>query len=227
MESSVRAGNLERAKNMERRTQIKICGLTRIEESSYLNEIQAEYAGFVFWENSRRNVDFHQAREIRKRLRDTIKCVAVTVSPDLELLRTMEQEGFDIIQIHGSLQEEVLEKSSIPVWQACNLKEPGDLKKLVRNEKIAGYVLDAGTAGSGRTFDWEGSKAAVEQARAAYFTDQLLILAGGLHPGNVSQAVEIFSPDVVDVSSGVEGAEGKDRRLVIEFAGKVRRNEKE
>jgi len=212
---------------MERRTQIKICGLTRTEEAFYLNEIQAEYAGFVFWENSRRNVDFWQAEEIRRHLQDDIKCVAVTVSPDLELLRKIEQAGFDMIQIHGSLQEEILEKSSIPVWQACNIKEPGDLKKLVRNEKIAGYVLDAGIAGSGRTFDWADSRTAVEQARTAYFTDKLLILAGGLHPGNVSKAVEIFSPDVVDVSSGVEGAEGKERGLVIEFARKVRRNEKE
>lgn len=125
MEGFVRAGNLERANNMERRTQIKICGLTRTEEAFYLNEIQAEYAGFVFCENSRRNVDFWQAEEIRRHLQDDIKCVAVTVSPDLELLRKIEQAGFDMIQIHGSLQEEILEKSGIPVWQACNIEEPG------------------------------------------------------------------------------------------------------
>lgn len=210
---------------MEGKPQIKICGLTRTEEALYINEICAEYAGFVFWEKSRRHVDFKQAEEIRRHLQENIKCVAVTVSPGLDLLRNIEQAGFSTIQIHGSLQEEILEKSRIPIWQACNMREPEDLKKLKSHEKIIGYVLDAGTAGGGRTFDWAGSREAVEQAKTTYFAGKTFILAGGLNPGNVSEAVRIFSPDVVDVSSGVESSEGKEQGLILKFAGKVRNNE--
>ncbi len=211
---------------MGRTPEIKICGITRIEEAAALNEIKAAYAGFVFWEGSRRKISFCQAEEIRKHLDGRVKRVAVTVSPELELLRNIEQAEFDIIQIHGSLQDEILDKSRTPIWQACNIEKPEDLKKLRCHENITGYVLDAGTAGSGRTFDWTGSKAAVEQARALCFEDKIFILAGGLDSKNVVEAVRLFSPDVVDVSSGVEGEKGKERGMILEFAEKVRRCEK-
>ncbi|MCI9083515.1 MAG: phosphoribosylanthranilate isomerase [Lachnospiraceae bacterium] len=211
---------------MQRRPQIKICGITRVEEAAFLNEIQAEYAGFVFWEKSRRNVPIEKAEEIRRHLQKNIKSVAVTVSPDLELLRKIEQSGFDLIQIHGCLRKEILENSRIAIWQACNLKETEDLKKLIPHENIRGYVLDAGTAGGGRTFDWQSSKEAVQQAKTEYFAGKTFVLAGGLHPGNVSEAVRIFSPDVVDVSSGVESEGGKERRIILEFAEKARNSER-
>ena len=211
---------------MGRTPEIKICGITRSEEAAALNEIKAAYAGFVCGKRSRRKVSFCQAEEIRKHLDEGVKRVAVTVSPELELLRNIEQAEFDIIQIHGSLREEVLNKSRIPVWQACNIEKPEDLKSLRRHEKITGYVLDAGTAGGGRPFDWTDSKAAVDQARAMWFEGKIFVLAGGLNPGNVREAVGLFSPDVVDVSSGVEGKKGKERGMILEFAEKVRRCEK-
>lgn len=84
--------------------QIKICGITQAWEAFYLNEVHAEYAGFVFWQKSKRNVSFTQAEEIHKFLAKSIKRVAVTVSPDLQLVRRAEQAGFDILQVHGELQ---------------------------------------------------------------------------------------------------------------------------
>lgn len=203
--------------------QIKICGITKTEEASYLNEIQAEYAGFVFWEKSKRNVSFERAEEIRKVLDKNIRRVAVTVSPNLDLLRQIEKSGFDILQVHGKLQEEVVRQCSIPFWRACNLQKPEDMEKLEQLEKITGYVIDAGTAGSGRTFDWKESREAIEKMKATVFVGKAFVLAGGLNPDNIAEAVRIFQPDAVDVSSGVEGADGKERALIIEFAGKVRK----
>lgn len=201
---------------------IKICGLTRTEEAAYLNQIQAEYAGFVFYESSRRNVGFAQVKEICNHLDKDIKRVAVTVSPNIKLLEQIEQMGFDILQVHGELHEEILEKSRIPIWQACNLKEPEDIEKLRRDRKIVGYVMDAATAGSGRTFDWMVGSQNLEKMRTAIMAGKTLVLAGGLNPQNIEDAVRIFSPDVVDVSSGVEGVCGKEKALILEFAAKAR-----
>lgn len=202
--------------------QIKICGITKIEEAFYLNEVQAEYAGFVFWEKSKRNVRLSQAEKICRVLEKSIRRVAVTVSPDLDLVRQIEAFGFDILQVHGRLQEEVVKQCSIPIWRACNLKNPKDMEHLERMERITGYVIDAGCAGSGRTFDWRGNRKMIEMMKATVFVGKTFVLAGGLNPKNVTEAVRMFQPNVVDVSSGVEGADGKEKTLVTEFVRKVR-----
>lgn len=203
--------------------QIKICGLTSPKEAIYLNEIHAAYAGFVFWEKSKRNVSFAQAREIYRYLDSRIKRVAVTVSPNLELLNRIEREGFDILQVHGELRGEVIRQCGIKIWRACNIEEPQDIKKLEELEKITGYVIDAKTAGSGKTFDWKRVCKVVEEMKDTVCAGKTFILAGGLNAKNIAEAVKIFEPDVVDVSSGVEEDHGKKRELVMEFARAVER----
>lgn len=202
--------------------EIKICGITRTEEALYLNEVRAEYAGFVFWEKSKRNVSIARAKEIGRLLDKEIRRVAVTVSPDLDLAGQIEDAGFDILQVHGELEEEVIRQCGIPVWRACNLQEPEDMGKLERHHKISGYVIDAGTPGSGRTFGWAESLKAVEEMKSTVFAGKKFILAGGLNPGNIAEAVRMFVPDAVDVSSGVEYGQGKDRGLVQEFVKAAR-----
>lgn len=211
---------------------IKICGLTRPEEADFLNEVRADYAGFVFFEKSKRNVTFAQAKEIQNRLSVDIKRVAVTVSPDLELYHQIAEAGFDILQVHGALSPEVLEQSAIPIWRACNMEKTEELEQLEDHENITAYVVDAKTAGSGKTFDWQSSREVMER-KEQYFHGKAFILAGGLHSQNVREGIKLFEPDVVDVSSGVEkifsGAEGfgaghtgKDRQLILEFVTQVR-----
>ncbi len=203
--------------------QIKICGLTRLEEADFLNQEQADYAGFVLFEKSKRNVSFARVKEIGNRLSPDIKRVAVTVSPDKKLLEQIEQAGFDILQVHGELKPEILEESTLPIWRACNMKEPKDIEQLERCKKITGYVIDAGTAGSGTTFDWNKSRKVLEEAKKTVFAGKQFILAGGLNPENVAEGIETFAPDIVDVSSGVEGdGAGKDRTLIEAFIRKVR-----
>ncbi len=207
---------------IEKTPQIKICGITRAKEASYLNESRVDYAGFVFCEKSKRNISLARAEEIGVLLDGHIKRVAVTVSPNLQLMRQIEHAGFDILQVHGKLQEEVVRQCSLPIWRACNLQKAEDLQKLEQREEIRGYVIDAKTAGSGRSFDWAAYRETVETMKKSVFAGRKLILAGGLNAENVAEAVEIFKPDIVDVSSGVENLQGKSRTLVLEFSEAVR-----
>ena len=205
--------------------QIKICGLTRTEEADFLNQVKADYAGFVFFEKSKRNVTFAQAEDIQKGLSPDIKRVAVTVSPDVTLCQKIMEYGFDILQVHGELKPEVLEQCRLPIWRACNMEKPEELGKLEHHEKITAYVVDAKTAGSGQTFDWQGSRELAEK-KEYYFQGKAFVLAGGLNSQNAAEGIKLFAPDVVDISSGVERSpgEGKDQGLIMEFVKKVREN---
>lgn len=216
---------------------VKICGITREEDITYLNEAEVDYAGFVFYEKSKRYIPVSEAKRISEKLNPTIRKVAVTVTPEPELIREIEEAGFDILQVHGEAGH-ALREAAIPVWLAANLKEPDEVHRwrpLLRNEKVSGILFDAGDYGSGKTFGWEGQtdtatgntwREAVtdfrKEAKAAQVT---FILAGGLHAGNVADGMKLFVPDVVDVSSGVEEMEtgrGKSRKKIEVFVQTVR-----
>lgn len=226
---------------------IKICGITTEEEMQWLIEEQVEYAGFVIWEKSRRYCTVAKAREILNKFRsDGIKKVAVTVSPEPEFVREIEEAGFDILQVHGELKREVAEQVKLPIWRAVNLngwEELEDTRQRITQE--AGYrkgaiqavLADAKEYGSGKTFGWDNFKAGEEKLQQTYprFRKELeeqqiaFILAGGLNGANVKRGISIFLPDIVDVSSGVEKEEagetgsGKDRTKIKEFVQCVRR----
>ena len=209
--------------------QVKICGLTKTEEAAYLNDVGADYAGFVFYPKSKRNVSFAQSKEIREQLNPQIQAVAVTVSPDVELVRRIIDSGFDIVQIHGELHKEVLETAYIPIWYAVNIiKEEELLQKAEAfmkmpqhlQKKIEAIVVDGASYGGGKTFDWK--QADVKNAAAELLMHRKFVLAGGLNESNVQEGMKLFSPDVVDVSSGVEGEKGKDKTKINNFVRKVR-----
>ena len=197
---------------------IKICGLTDKREAACLNRHGADFAGFVlFYPKSRRNNTISQAREIMDELAPGIKRVAVVVSPTKEQITEIEQAGFDYIQIHGELSQELLSHISLPVLRAFNVSDMDAYEQYRHNDQIAGYVFDASEPGSGTTFDWTMVKRLPRDEKP-------LFLAGGLRPDNVSQAIETVHPDGVDVSSGVEyeGRPGKDPEKIAEFISVVR-----
>ena len=212
--------------------QIKICGLTKETEAQYLNEAGADYAGFVFYEKSKRNVTFAQAQQIMKRLDQCIQRVAVTVSPDVALAKQIEESGFDILQVHGLLSREVLENTRLPVWYAFHIAKEADLteKQIFFKElpkelevKIQGIVIDGARSGSGIPFDWELLRELRKEPRFSdVFGSRKLILAGGIGSDNVQQAMTLFAPDVIDVSSKVEGENGKDEIKVLEITRMVK-----
>lgn len=209
---------------------IKICGITSEKESDYLNDNKVDFAGFVFYEKSKRNITIDKARLIMNRLDSNIKKVAVMVSPTLEEVSDKEDAGFDVIQIHGELKESILDKTRKEVWCAINLSDEEYEEKLRwlnsldfnQYNKITGIVIDSKNFGSGQTFDWQQNK---DKLESKVFRDKTFILAGGLNSDNVSEAISILNPDIVDVSSGVEGSHdkvGKDKILIDSFALAVR-----
>lgn len=186
---------------------IKVCGLTKPCEAEYLNRNHVEFAGIVlFYPKSRRNNTIQNAKEIIKRLNPSIQKVAVVVSPVAGEIWEIEQAGFDYIQIHGELSEELLEEISLPVLRAFNVKDMNQYEWYHSCKKVAGYVFDAMEPGSGKTFDWNLVKTVPRD-------EKLLFLAGGLHPGNVAEAIQAIRPDGVDVSSGVEREDGDGKDL--------------
>ncbi len=199
-------------------TMIKVCGLTEVREAEYLNRLKIDFTGFVlFFPKSKRNISIEKAEEIMKHLDKNIKKTAVVVSPAKEQIIDICNSGFDYIQIHGKIEEEVLKMAQIPVLKAFNVDDMDEFKMYSSNEKIAGYVFDAAEPGSGRTFDWD-ILSQIER------DGKLFILAGGLNPDNVRKAVAAVNPDMVDVSSGVENDDGfgKDILKIEKFVKQIR-----
>lgn len=199
-------------------TMIKVCGLTEVREAECLNRLKIDFAGFVlFFPKSKRNISIEKAEEIMKHLDKNIKKTAVVVSPAKEQIIDICNSGFDYIQIHGKIEEEVLKMAQIPVLKAFNVDDMDEFKMYSSNEKIAGYVFDAAEPGSGRTFDWD-ILSQIER------DGKLFILAGGLNPDNVRKAVAVVNPDMVDVSSGVENDDGfgKDILKIEKFVKQIR-----
>lgn len=217
----------------------KICGITTAQEAEYLNESKADYAGFVLYEKSKRSITLQSAVEVMDFLDPAIKRVAVMVSPSVSDLLLVEDAGFQILQVHKELRRELLEQASIPIWYAVSLSERRKLMEAVTfleelpqtlQSKITGIVVDGADFGGGKTFDWEQTKAEYGSLKNEIGGRQL-ILAGGLTPENVSEGMRLFTPDVVDVSTGVEyeDLETKDTRKSLkkikQFMGKVREYE--
>lgn len=200
---------------------IKICGLTSPKEAQFLNRNHVDFAGMVlFFPKSRRNISLEQAEQIMEMLDRKIRSVAVVVSPTREQLVQIQKAGFDYVQIHGELSEALLKEIHIPVWKAFNVNDLEQVKLYQNQKNIVGYVFDGADYGSGKTFDWNLLKDIPREGK-------LFLLAGGLNPSNVADAIRYVQPDGVDVSSGVEKdfGKGKDGEKIEQFVEQVRAEE--
>ena len=192
---------------------VKICGITDVEETEYLNENNVDMAGMVlYFPKSKRNITLEKAKEIMASLNENIKKVAVVVSPSIEQVKSIENAGFDFVQIHKDLPDGLFNETLIDVLKAFNVNDLEELGKYKNIENIKGYVFDAPTYGSGETFDWS-------LLNNFKRDDKLFILAGGLNGDNVRDGIKAVQPDGVDVSSGVENDNGvgKSREKIREF----------
>lgn len=142
-----------------------------------------------------------------------IKAVAVMVAPTVEQIHMAEEAGFDYLQIHGNVNEELLDACTKPVLKAFNVDDLDKYDSYLKDDRIVGFVFDAGAPGSGKTFDWN-ILAGMKRDK-----NRLYILAGGLNAANVEAAIKTVRPDGVDVSSGVEYTDkpGKDPAKIKEF----------
>lgn len=194
-------------------TKVKICGLKNPTDIKCINTLSPDFAGFVmFFEKSRRNISVQTAQELLASLDKNIKSVAVTVSPTEEQLEQIYNLGFDYVQIHGNITDEVLKNSKTPIIRAINVSGTDSLTDLDNYKNVKGILFDSAVPGSGQGFDWTMLKKLPK-------TDKMLFLAGGLTADNVAAAICQVHPYAVDVSSGVELADksGKDYQLVQEF----------
>ena len=194
---------------------IKICGLKRLEDIIAVNRHGADYAGFVFFEKSKRYVDPYKANELISLLRADIKPVGVFLDEPLDnVVRIARITGVELIQLHGHESEEYVEyvKRTLdrPVIKAYKASEEGALEKAAQSS--ADYVMIDSGAGSGKKFDWS----ILKDFKRDYF------LAGGLDPESVGEAIRMLEPFAVDVSSGVETDGIKDEKKIAEFINAVR-----
>lgn len=197
---------------------IKICGITSVADTEYLNQYQVDFAGMVlFFPKSKRNIDIPTAKKLIRHLNQSIKRVAVVVEPTREQMVLIAEAGFDYIQIHGKLSEDLILHCPLPILKAFNVHDMEQYEQYRSYEQIIGYVFDAAEPGSGTTFDWNMLNALPED-------NKLCLLAGGLNADNVAKAIAAVSPDGVDISSGVECADKpcKDPEKLHAFITAVR-----
>ena len=209
-------------------TEVKICGITSMVDVNLLIKYGADYGGMVvFYPKSKRDVTIEEAGRMVEILKKSdIKTVAVTVSPDEEQILKIQDKGFDYVQIHGELSENVYNLCKLPIIRAVNISQDDidGVKKNIESatamDKVVGILLDAGIPGSGKTFDWDSVK-------ELELKEKKLFLAGGLNSSNVAAAIKCVEPDVVDISSGVEYDDvlikGKDEQKVKEFICNARK----
>ncbi len=200
----------------------KVCGLTSLVDAEFADRCGADYLGFIFYPKSPRMVSLAQYRAMAPRLPDRRK-VAVSVEPTLDELTAMRDAGFDFFQIHfrPEVPDATLTAWSRLVgekhlWLAPKLPPAADVSPAAL--AVAKFILldtfhREGFGGSGQTGDW--AKFARHQSA---HRGNFWILAGGLNPENVGEALKQSGAKFVDVNSGVESAPGvKDEAKLKRF----------
>jgi len=196
------------------RVRVKICGITRVEDGLAAAAAGADAIGMVF-ADSPRQVHPEQARAILQGLPPFIKVVGLFVDATPDRIRqVLGQVPLDLIQFHGREAPETCRVIGRPYIKAIAMKPGVDVRaEAARYPDAAGVLLDTyrpgQSGGTGETFDW---------AQVPKDLDKPLILAGGLTPDNVADAVRTVHPYAVDVSSGVELSKGiKDAAKIAAF----------
>lgn len=197
---------------------IKICGLRRVEDINYVNELKPDYVGFVF-AKSRRQITPYQGKKLIEKLDKRIKKVGVFVNSPIEEVKEIAHIcGLDILQFHGDENPETLKGFQQEVWKSFRIKDHNSFKEL-DNYSVDGYLLDTFAkeehGGTGKIFDW--------QLIPPEHKKKFMILAGGLTVENIRRAINEAEPKIVDVSSGVEVNGYKDFNKIKRFLKKVRR----
>ena len=188
---------------------VKICGITNLGDAEVAVKAGADALGFIFYDKSPRYIQANVARQIIAQLPPFILPVGVFVNEETERVRDIVDKcGLALAQLHGDETPAYCESLSRPIMKGIRLKDRGSflaLAELKGRAEVRGFVIDAFSesayGGTGQTVDWE---LAAEAAKAAP-----ILLAGGLTPENVGEAIQKVQPYGVDVSSGVEASPGK------------------
>ncbi|RPE81398.1 phosphoribosylanthranilate isomerase [Vulcaniibacterium tengchongense] len=206
------------------RTRIKFCGMTRPGDIRLACELGADAIGFVFAPGSPRRLDPEEARAMRNALAPLVDAVALFMdNPAEEVREVVRRVRPSLLQFHGSEDDAFCRGFGVPYLKAVPM---GDDPRAytatalqLRYPGAAGFLFDShvrgGSGGSGRTFDWAQIPSGLHKP---------FVLAGGITPDNVFDAVLTVQPWGVDVSSGIESAPGiKDGYKMRRFVEEVRR----
>ena len=205
------------------RTRIKICGITRQEDALAAVSAGADAIGLVFYPPSPRAVGLEQAAAIVERLPPFVTVVGLFVNASREeVARVLDQVPLDLLQFHGDESAQACRGHGRPWIKAIHMRDSVDLEQLKeRYHESSGLLLDTYRAGvpggTGECFNWDMIPRGLSSQ---------IILAGGLDPDNVEQAVRQVRPYAVDVSGGVEAAKGiKDAEKIAAFIAGVKRGD--
>ena len=197
------------------RTRVKYCGITRVEDALYAAALGVDAIGLVFYEKSPRSVSVDQAKLIVDSLPAFVTTVGLFVNADpADVERIVQAVNLDLLQFHGDESAAECECFDRPYIKAIRMRGELDLDQLSNEfQNASGLLLDAYDknmfGGTGKSFDW------------SMIPDQRslpIILAGGLNPENVGQAINDVHPYAVDVSGGIEASKGiKDKEKMNAF----------
>jgi phosphoribosylanthranilate isomerase len=218
-------------------TWIKICGTTNLEDAQLAVEAGADALGFVFYDKSPRNIDTETAREIVSKLPPSVEKVGVFVEQTAEQIsQVCEHAALTAAQFRpfpdGTGVPELSKENyrlivSLPGQLLTSEEGCGWFFSDEFLKRVSAILLDSGTAecpgGTGKTFDWKKAHGMIQGLSLTL----PIIVAGGLTPRNVGEAVKLFQPYGVDVASGVEAKPGKkDPEKVKAFVRAVREADK-
>lgn len=200
-------------------TQVKICGVTSLEDALAAVELGAVAVGFNFYPSSPRYIDPARAAEIIRNLPPQVDPVGVYADEGEaeKVLEVARRAGVRMLQLHGPRIPPAEPLSNYRIIRAFPVGPGFDLHQLSRYNACA-FLLDGFAekklGGTGQTFDWSVAREAARYGR--------IFLAGGLTPENVSEAIRTARPFAVDVASGVEASPGrKDRKKMEAFFAAV------
>ena len=198
---------------------VKICGIKDVESALVAEESGADYIGLVFCKKSKRFISIEQAKKIILSLKNKLSVVALFSNDNEKYINSVINNlNIDIIQFHGDEIDSDCVKYNLPYIKGISASEDGlkNLDEKFPNAKA--FILDShndnGIGGTGKTFDW---------LNTSYETIKPIMIAGGLNCDNVEDAIKVFLPYGVDVSSGVESDDGKKNlNLIREFIKKAK-----
>ena len=197
-------------------TKVKLCSMRRPEDIAAVNEIGPDAIGFIFVQGRKRYISPETAAGLKGLLKPEIKAVGVFIDEDREVVADIANRGIiDVIQLHGSESDgyiaELRKLVKLPIIKVFKIESPEDAAKA--EASTADLILaDSGNGGTGELGRWD----LIKLIKRDY------ILAGGLNPENVGEAVKELHPYAVDTSSGVETDGLKDPDKMIAFTQNAR-----
>jgi phosphoribosylanthranilate isomerase len=206
---------------MVNRTRIKVCGITDPGDLAHAVSAGVDGLGFIFAEKSPRRIDPQKARELIKDLPPFVDAVGVFINEDPDMVTDIIKYcGLTMVQLHGQENIDYCRLMPVRILKSFAVKKDTDGSQMAAYAgEVAGYLLDtyhqSMAGGTGRAFDW-------------HLVDRLripgpVLLAGGLGPDNVGEAISAVRPFAVDVNSGVEESPGrKDHEKITALVEAVR-----